>query len=208
MQRPPYIPMLALLPVLGGCATTVTPPADPAAPRPAFLIDHGRHSTLVLTNNAGDPVRYAFGKVDWYTGTDIGLFRGLAALLIPDSGTLGRRVLPGPPTADNIRAVVGVSVEALHCIAVAGDRTDRLMRALNLVFDRNQASMRYSAGWNLEFVENPEDYWFGENANEAVASWLQELDCEVSGSTTFANWKINRTGDVPGVCVEGEGVRN
>lgn len=188
--------------LLGGCAVTVTPPANPVNPRPAFILDHGRHSTLVVVDSSGRPVRYAFGTPE-RENDDIGFFRGLAALLGSESGTLGRRVLPGPPTVENLHKVLGVETEKLYCIAVSDERAYRLQRVLNLVFEKNLASASYDPGWNLEFVRNPEDYWFGDDANEAVKNWLAELDCEVSGVSTFGNWKIRQpSGEVPAVCLQ------
>ncbi|HEX6928059.1 MAG TPA: hypothetical protein VF267_02330 [Gammaproteobacteria bacterium] len=194
--------LLAATITLSGCAATVVPPASPGNPRPAFILDHGRHASLVVVDNGGRPVRYAFGQPG-ASGADgdIGFFRGLGALLVPESGTLGRRVLPGLPTAGNVRMASGVDVENVYCIAVAGERANRLQRVLNLVFEDNLASATYDPDWNLEFVENPADYWFGDDPNEAVENWLVELGCEVSGVTSFGDWKIRRpSGELPPVC--------
>ncbi|HEX7029357.1 MAG TPA: hypothetical protein VF254_02085 [Gammaproteobacteria bacterium] len=192
------------MPLLGGCAATVVPPADPADPRPAFILDHGRHATLVVVDSSGRPVRYAFAETNTDPGSDFGFFRGLGALLVPDSGMLGRRVLPGSPTAQNILATVGMTVENLYCIAVSGERANRLQRVLNLVFEKNLATATHDPDWNLEFVEHPEDYWFGDDPNQAVENWLIELDCDVSGITSFGDWKIERpAGELPAVCAEG-----
>ncbi|HEX7047960.1 MAG TPA: hypothetical protein VF275_10370 [Gammaproteobacteria bacterium] len=206
MKRPRYLrALLFVTPVilLTGCAATIVPPANPADPRPAFILDHGRHATLVVVDSSNRPVRYAFGETGAAVDEDFGFFRGLGALLVPDSGTLGRRVLPGAPTSDNVLAAVGVDVEKLHCIAVSGERSNRLQRVLNLVFEENLATATYDPGWNLEFVENPEDYWFGDDPNQAVENWLVELGAEVSGVSTFGEWKIERPSDeLPAVCVE------
>lgn len=201
--RKMFLPLACLAVLLcGGCAATVTPPPDPADPRPAFILDHGRHTTLVVVDSAGRPVRYAFGQLSTYPDGDIGFFRGMGALLLPAEGTLGRRVLPGPPTPANVREAIGVNVEEMHCIAVSGERSNRLQRILNMVFEENLATARYNPGWNLEFVAHPEDYWFGNTSNQAVEQWLVELGCEVEGVTTFANWDIERpAGKMPAVCV-------
>ena len=186
------------------CAATVRPPENPPEPRPAFILDHGRHTTLVVVDSGGRPVRYAFGQLSTHADGDIGFFRGMGAMLMPTDGTLGRRVLPGLPTPENVVEAVGVDVEKMYCIAVSGERSDRLQRILNMVFEENLASARYNAGWNLEFVEHPEDYWFGNTSNQAVEKWLVELDCEVSGVTAFANWRVEQPpGPAPAVCVSG-----
>lgn len=193
---------LFALPLLGGCAATIVPPADPDDPRPVFILDHGRHTTLVVVDSAGQPIRYAFGEVGWYRNGDIGFFRGMGAMLMPKSGTLGRRVLPGGATPDDVLENVGVGVENLYCIAVSGEQSDRLQRILDLAFEEPPAEAEYHAGWNLEFVEHPENYWFGQTSNQAVENWLVELGCEVSGVTSFSNWRVEQLpGPVPAVCV-------
>lgn len=203
--KPRFFLLAAAVLSAGGCAATIVPPEQPEDPRPAFILDHGRHTTLVVVDSGGRPVRYAFGEFGSLSESDIGFFRGMGAMLMPSSGTLGRRVLPGEPTPDNVLDAVGVNVEKMYCIAVSGERSDRLQRILNLVFDENLASAKYNAGWNLEFVEHPEDYWFGSTSNQAVEKWLVELGCEVDGVTSFANWKVEQPpGAAPVVCVNGE----
>lgn len=209
MNKLQFIPLALAIPLLGGCAATIKPPMDPEDPRPAYILDHGRHTTLVVVDTGGRPVRYAFGMFGTYGNGDIGFFRGMGALLVPGSGTLGRRVLEGSPTPDNILENVGVSVEEMYCIAVSGELSNRLQRILNMVFEENLASATYNAGWNLEFVEHPEDYWFGSTSNQAVEKWLVELGAEVSGVTSFANWKVEQLpGAAPEVCVDKEEATN
>ena len=197
-------PVVALIALLAGCAATIIPPEQPDDPRPAYILDHGRHTTLVVVDSSGRPVRYAFGELG-RRGNDIGILRGMGALLTPKSGTLGRRVLPGPPTPENVLATVGVGVEAMYCIAVSGDRANRLQRVLNMVFEENLATANFNPGWNLQFVEHPENYWFGSTSNQAVEKWLVELGCDVDGVTSFANWKVQQpAGPAPAVCAPGE----
>ena len=52
---------LLLVVLLGGCTTTVVVPPAPEQPRAVFLLDHGRHATLVLETAEGGLVRYAYG---------------------------------------------------------------------------------------------------------------------------------------------------
>lgn len=190
------------LPLLGACAATVKPPADPEDPRPVFILDHGHHATLVVVDAAGRPVRYAFGDLNWGADGDIGFYRGMGAMLMPDSGTLGRRVLDGEPTLGSIAQNVGVHVEKTYCLAVASKDAFKLQRALNMVFEENLSTAKYNAGWNLEFVEHPENYWFGETSNEAVEKWLEAMGCEVQGIAMFSNWRVKQPdGETPAVCL-------
>lgn len=200
--------VMAVALLAAGCTAVVTAPA-PDEPRAAFILEHGRHTSLVLTNQEGMPVRYAFGELRWYAHSQTGFFRGLSALLTPTPGTLGRRELAEPATRENIRTAVGVPIEFVHCLAAPADRVDRLGRLLDEVFNQHVDTLHVNERMNLEFVEVPERYWFGTNSNNAVGRWLERLDAEVTGSTAFANWRVIYPDDeTPEVCrdeVIGEG---
>ncbi|MGD8699334.1 MAG: hypothetical protein PVJ43_08595, partial [Gemmatimonadales bacterium] len=49
--------------VITACTNVIVPPAEPLAPQTVFVIDHGRHASLVLPAPDSGLVRYAFG--DW-----------------------------------------------------------------------------------------------------------------------------------------------
>ena len=60
----PYVVILLLMATLSGCGTTlIVPPDKPRDPAPVFVLDHGRHTSLVLSAANGTLHRYAYGDL-------------------------------------------------------------------------------------------------------------------------------------------------
>lgn len=180
---------LVLAVLLGGCTTTIVPPASLANPQPVFVLDHGRHTSLVLPHPEG-VVRYAYGDWRWYAQEDTGPWQGSAAVLWPTRGTLGRRILPGPATEEGVRGSVNVVIEHLYSLQVEGERVAALRDRLEALFRANQASRTYSAASDLAFVHHPEAYSAFHNSNHKLAEWLTTLGCEIRGSGFLARWRV------------------
>ncbi len=174
---------------LSGCATAILAPAEVTHPQPVFVLDHGRHTTLVLPHPEG-LVRYAYGDWRWYALEDTGVSRGMAALLWPTQGTLGRRVLPGPATEEGVRRGVGVVIEHLYMVQVETVRVTALREELEALFTANRATRTYGATSDLEFVHHPEGYSVFNNSNHMLAGWLEALGCDTRGSAMFARWQL------------------
>lgn len=182
--------LLCLLPLLGACAAThVSPPEDPADPASVFILDHGRHTSLVLTTPEGDLVRFAYGDWRYYAERRTGFARAVAALLWSTRGALGRRELDGPPTQERVREAVPLLIDSLYEIRVERSKVEALRHRLNEIFDHAESEL-YSPDTFLVFVEHPRSYTFRHNSNRVIGDWLEELGCEVSGQRLFANWHI------------------
>lgn len=183
--------MLVLAPALfGGCAaTTIEPPAAPEDPVSVFLLDHGRHATLVLPHPEGI-VRYAYGDWAWYAEVKTGPLRAVAALLFPSRGALGRRVMDGPATEAAVRGEVRVGIEHLHRFTVEKRRMEALRSELETLFAAGRAVRLENRGYDLTFVPHPESYWAFRNSNQKVAQWLERLGCRIRGSALWSDWRI------------------
>ena len=182
-----------LLPVLvlQGCATVVVPPHLRSAGVTVFLLDHGHHSSLVLPTPDGHMIRYAYGDWEYYARADTGLYRGTAALLWPTQGALGRRQLPGPPTAAAVRRQVRVPIVRLYALQVKRGKTARLRRRLNGIFRSNVGTVHYNPLYDLYFVHDPQPYDMAHDSNREVANWLQRLGCRIRGGPVLlSNWKV------------------
>jgi hypothetical protein len=193
------IAMLILcLVALGGCATRVTPPSAPENPGTIFLLDHGRHTSLVVSTPEGSLVRYAYGDWRYYAERQTGFGSAVAALLWSTPGALGRRALPGPPTADAVREQVPLAIEALFEIEVERSRIELLRAALDAIVLSAERQLETPETF-LTFVPYPRDYNLRHNSNSMIAAWLEELGCEVSGIRVQANWHVDSatTGDAP-----------
>ena len=184
----PILLLAALL--LAGCGTTrIVPPMDPRDPVPVFVLDHGRHTSLVLPASDGSLRRYAYGDWRYYAERETGPWQSVAALLWPTSGALGYRMLPGPPTEAAVRAQVGVMIVELHRLYVERERVDRLRTRL----DARIAEAEYrleTPEVDLVFIPYPTGYHLGHNSNQVLADWLVELGCEVSRRPVLAGWRV------------------
>jgi hypothetical protein len=183
--------LLSGLLVLGGCAAQVTPPAQPQAPAKIFVLDHGRHTSLVVSTPGGDLVRYAYGDWRYYAERDTGLARAVAALFWQTPGALGRREFPGPATAAGVRSQVLVNIDTVHELVVEREQVEALRADLDAIFAAAE-QVRETPETQLFFVPHPRDYNLRHNSNTVVAAWLEQLGCEISGPTLLARWRIEQ----------------
>ena len=178
--------------LLAGCTTRLVPPVDPAEPVPAFLLDHGRHASLVLPDGEGGLARYAYGDWAYYARNRTGAWRGLRALLWPTPAALGRRALPGPVARWRVRRSVGVVIRELYVLKVASARVAALRERLERRFDTAPGPRHANRRYDLTFVRLDETYWLGANSNQRVAAWLAELGVAVSGGGWRSAWSVAR----------------
>lgn len=186
----PHVLILLLSAILSGCGTTlIVPPAEPRDPAAVFVLDHGRHTSLVLSAADGTLHRYAYGDWAYYAERDTSLLRGLAALLWPTPGALGHRQLAGPATASAVRQQVRVPIVDLHSLQVERDRVETLRNRLDMLIARAEVSLP-APDVDLVFVPHPSDYSLAHNSNQVVADWLSELGCEVSRRPVLSGWRL------------------
>jgi hypothetical protein len=185
-----FFVVLALL--LAGCVGTVTRPDDTTLdqPRPAFLLDHGRHSTLVLTREDDSMIRYLYGEWRWYALQETGFFRVWPTLFFPTQAALGRKELDGPPGKDTIRRQIPVVIRKIHELSVEAERIDELDRKLEQRFEAAIDTRHHNPVYDLEFVHHPRDYTVFYNSNHVVADWLRELGIEVRGNPMWGTWRV------------------
>jgi hypothetical protein len=168
------------------------PPAAVVEPARVAVLDHGRHTSLLLeVPGEAAMVRYAYGDWRWYALGQTGVFEGIAALS-GNKSALGRKRLPGPLTPETVprRVTVGIE-EALYLDAEARD-VRRLVATLDGIFAANTAERIDNTAYGLEFVPHPEPYGAFNNSNQMVARWLEALGCRVDGSAVYADWKLAR----------------
>lgn len=155
------------------------------------MLDHGRHSSLVVPDEAGWQ-RYAYGDWRWYAEGETGLVQGLAALFWPTRAGLGRQRLALPPDqAPNLT----VGFESLHEIQVEAASASALVERLDALHEREQALRRINRAYQLEFAAHPERYWLFNQSNGKVAEWLREMDCEVNRRPLLARWQVEERRD-------------
>jgi hypothetical protein len=168
---------------LAGCSSsgTVKCSEQPEDPRPVFLLDHGRHRTLVLTDQEGDLIRYGYGDWQYYAEVERGFWSGARALLWPTSAALGRQEYDvEAPTPKAVKKAVRVGILEVYPFKAAGDAVDVLLQELDQLF-REGAKQKRVVSYlrDFEFVPHPRHYWLGYNSNHVVVDWLEELDCDL-----------------------------
>jgi hypothetical protein len=182
--------------VVGACAATyvVDPPqvASPATKAPVAVVDHGRHSSLVIGQPDGRMVRYAYGDWRWYAEGDTGAAQGYAALFKETPAALGRRVLPGPLTAEALRRQLRVGFEHALLLEVDAEAARRLVAKLDAIAEAGRDRMLTNAEVDLDFFPHPVPYTEAHSSNRVVAGWLRELGAKVEGDGLIADWRLRR----------------
>lgn len=175
--------------LLASCTAHVTPPSGLAAPVSVYVLDHGRHSSLVVPGESGWR-RYAYGDWQWYAENRTGVMQGAAALFWPTQAGLGRQLLAQPP---DLAPSLTVGFVSLHEIRVEAEQAAALVERLDALHDRERVRRGVNSTYQLEFVEHPQPYWLFSQSNGMVASWLREMDCEISRGPLRASWEIAET---------------
>ena len=172
------------------CTNRILPPPAPPNPRTVFVLDHGRHATLVLPAATHGIVRYAYGDWQYYARRKTGLRETSLAAVWPTPAGLGRRELRVPATPGDVRAAVRVGIEQLYEVIVDARAVSRLRDTLDTLFQAQRQRVLYNAAYDLEFVPHPDAYTLVHNSNRVVAHWLRHLDCRVQGLLLFSRWQV------------------
>lgn len=181
---------------LAACAATyyvAPPPIAAASPRaPVAVLDHGRHSSLVVGLPDGRMVRYAYGQWAWYAQGDTRAGQGFAALTGETPAALGRRVMPGPLSRESLRWQVRVGVEDVLLLEVDAAAAGRLVAKLDAIAEAGRDRMLSNPEVDLDFFPHPVPYSQAHSSNRVVAGWLREMGAEVEGDGLMADWKLRR----------------
>ena len=181
--------VMALVFFIHGCSNRLVPPDVEGDAVTVYLVDHGRHPTLVLPRADTERwIRYTYGEWRWYAEGDAGLLRGMGALLWPTRGALGRGELRSPPRAAGVSADMPEGWAEVYEFEVAKDRAGALKDDLDDYF--KEQTRLHNPRFNLDFSPHPESYWMFNNSNQKMVAWLRDLDVQVSGLGLFSNWQL------------------
>lgn len=178
--------------LLAGCVSRVVPPEPDSLTKPAdvYLLDHGRHSSLVLPREEGGVVRYSYGEWGWYVEGRRHLPAGAMAMLWPTKSGLGRGVYPGIDTLEQFHRLAPEGLTDVYSFPVEAGRVLALRRRLDGHFERADVEPMSSDEFGLEFVPYPRGYSAIHQSNLVVARWLRALGVEVHGSPWFSRWRV------------------
>ncbi|MGQ4877138.1 hypothetical protein ACOJCM_01025 [Billgrantia sp. LNSP4103-1] len=178
---------------LVGCTARVLPPDPPTLTEPVdvFLIDHGRHSSLVLPYEGGGYVRYSYGDWRWYVEGRRHLAAGAAAMFWPTHAGLGRGTYPQGISRETLRRLAPEGLEAVYPLKAEASRVRALRRRLDGHFERADSEPIASEEYGLEFVPHSRRYSALHQSNLVVAGWLRELGFDVRGASWLSRWRVD-----------------
>ena len=183
-----FFPAFVLL-ALTACVNPVTLPSNPIHPQQILLVDYGRHSALVLPRPDGSAVEYAGGEYEWCAKANDQWYRIPVVVFLPvNDSALGRREIPGPDALTSYR--IRQLHQALYVLTVSADKVTQLLTKLDNQFQQNIHTQDFNPKLDMHYVKVSDVYWGGHNCNHATASWLRDLDCQLSGSNIYSSWLI------------------
>jgi len=212
--------LITLLNLTTACTNIITPPANITNPTNVYVLDYGRHSSLLLPNPTESDdktltpefTEYAYGEWKWYARQNDSVWRIPATLFWPTTGTLGRNTWQvrnagdtfAPNTSqsstntdDNacmIVAAVANQFQTEQIIQITADRaavTDLLDKLNNRFQAANVEQPVYNQAYRLHFVPEPNvKYTLFHNCNNEVVDWLRDLGCTVNGTGIFSTFKL------------------
>jgi hypothetical protein len=156
-----------------------------------LLLDHGRTASLILPDETGSAIRWAYGDWNYYALRRTSLWDGAAALFWPTQGALGRMELGGPVEIESVRLRLGrIGFDHAHLLRVERSAAARLHLQLTGLYEANAATEVRTPSVGLHFVHHPIRYTWFHNSNHVTAAWLRRLGCRVSGPTARSNWRV------------------
>lgn len=172
---------------IGGCATTIRPPASLCDPVVVVLVNYGKHASLVLPASGGS-TEFAYGHWGYFALNENDLCTGMFALCCYSQGTLGQRSFDVAPCRAGLHG--RISAESLTELKVERAKAEELRAKLEARWERYAETKAANSLNGLTFVKDDESYMCWNNCNHVVLRWLEALGCETSGCGCFADFKI------------------
>ncbi len=172
-----------------GCATSILPPPNPIDGVSVFLLDYGRHSSLLLPDTGTQTlVEYAYGDWNWFALDKSEWYDLFPTLFWPTRGALGQRRLDVESNPEAIR--LAVSCKKVLTITVGAQHVNDLSEKFHSQFEQHKETLHYQPLYDLRFVHSEMAFHLFHNCNQALAEWLRELGCEVQGPAMTADFVV------------------
>ncbi|WP_334311347.1 DUF2459 domain-containing protein [Nodularia sphaerocarpa] len=172
--------------ILIASPAVIIPPVKPLEPVIVYVVDLGLHSRLVLPDGDDGFIQYAYGDWRFFALNQEDLGSGIAALLFPTQGTLGRRKYEN---IAQLQEAINGNTTILN-FAVARAKATELQKLLDKRFQQNIATQIFNPVNQMNFVQDDLDYTLYHNSNHELVMWLQNLDCRVEGFVLLADFKV------------------
>jgi len=184
--------------LLGGCATKVTPPANPLNPVAVYVTDYGRHSSIVLPMGDGHLMEYSYGDWDFYALNKYKWYIGASKLFFSDGSGLGRRILVHPGDDEALHKLLGC--KRLLRVDIEQRKVSDLLEELDQRYCARIETMVYNEWCHNYFVKDESHYWLFHTCNAMTGQWLEKLGCKVGGLPVVSNFELVRPkGELPKV---------
>lgn len=165
----------------------VIPPTNPAAPIAVSIVHDGFHSRLVLPTSNGEFIQYAYGDWNYFALNQQNWTDGLAALLVPTQGALGRRKFSN---IAQLQQITEGENYTLLSFEVAQAKSTQLLKSLEERFNSNIHTVVKNPLTGFMLVRDDRDYTTWHNSNHELVTWLENLDCQVHGFVLWANFRV------------------
>lgn len=178
---------------IAGCGAIVTPPMNVEEPATVYVLDYGRHTTLLLPAGSGEEehwVEYAYGEWKWFALDETDWTRVFPVMLWPTQGALGRLEWSVEP--DDVRRERFVSEEGFIKVDVEAGDAQALLERLNKRYASRAGTYQYGVKSRLHFVHDDASYHLLHNCNHETARWLRELGCDVDGLAILADFRLRQ----------------
>ncbi len=164
----------------------IIPPVNPVEPVTVYVVDLGLHSRLVLPDGDDGFIQYAYGDWRYFALNQEDLGSGIAALLFPTQGTLGRRKYEN---IEQLQQAIDGNTNILN-FPVGKAKATRLKNLLDKRFKQNIETQILNPVNQMNFVQDDLDYTLYHNSNHELVLWLQSLDCRVEGFVLLADFRV------------------
>lgn len=162
-----------------------------------YLAEFGMHGSLVFPLADG-AVQFDYGDHAYYAQDDKAIWTGIRALALPDTGTLARRRICIPLPENLAEVTKLLQAERVFPLRVDVAKAAELRARLERRFLEHTQTRTSPAKWQFaapevvgqprwlyydctQFIQDPTPYWCAHTCNQELASWLEELDCQVDG---------------------------
>ena len=172
--------------ILIASPAVIIPPVNPEEPVTVYVVDLGLHSRLVLPDGDDGFMQYAYGDWRYFALNQKDLGSGIAALLFPTQGTLGRRKYEN---IDQLQQAIDDNTNILD-FSVAKAKVTSLKNVLDKRFEQNIETQIFNPVNQMNFVQDDLDYTLYHNSNHELVFWLQSLDCRVEGFVLLADFQV------------------
>lgn len=193
--------LLLLLPVLGGCRYTITPPESVVDPVTVYLVDYGDTGRvwLPVPEQPGTFREWGYGDWRWYANDRQSLLYGAVVFVWPTAGTIGRHDWAGSPWGESgerreIREEIAGYATWVYEVDVERRLAEVLLADLDERFESRGETELFNERRKMSFVKDDSSYWLGHQSSSVAAEWMRALGCEARGFTLKARYGVRGSG--------------